>query len=277
MNQIKVLNELAAMSEAQEGIAYTEHDSEQKLKKMKQIANMEKKTTDKVIELADMELERSGVTLYGHNGPINLTPLEHKFSIGYVKSGSVVEAMKFAGHKGKKTEAQTLGYQLFNNPKVAEAIAVIEKQHVLASGLTELEVIAGIRDVTMLARQKGAFTAALKGYAMLGDYLNMWEESKAAKKKQSSGQGSLTLNGDIFINNSGGGGDKQDMVNDVRAFGEILGFSSAVKVKPQIIKDITAETILAEEPLPSSKREIDRERNGTTKDEEITAEYNDSH
>ena len=80
------------------------------------------------------ELEKLGVTLYGTNGPIRLTPTEHKFVIGYVKKGSVKEAVEYTGYRGKNWSQ--LGYQMLNKPEVAEAISVMEKQHILAYGLS---------------------------------------------------------------------------------------------------------------------------------------------
>lgn len=212
-------------------------------KKEKLLNRLSKKSTDQVIELAEYELNKSGVTLYGHNGPINLTPLQHKFVIGYVKSGSVKEAITYAGVK--TSNKMNIGYTLLNDPKVAEAIAVMEKQHILASGLTELEVIAGIRDITMLARENKAYTAALKGFAMLGDYLGIFDESKARKRASKDAQpGGLTIKGDVFITNTG---DQKDALNDVKKLAESLGISIQPGTRPEVLRDITAESILAEE------------------------------
>lgn len=218
-------------------------------RKANKLANLEKKSVDQVIDLAEMELKRSGITLYGHNGPINLTPMQHKFVMGYVKTGSVKDAMKFTGYKGKPGSAANIGYQLFNDPLVAEAISVFERQHILASGLSELEVIAGIRDVTMLARQKNQFGAALKGFAMLGDFLQMWDQPSKAKGKTKDSQ-ALTINGDIFINNSG---DQKDMMNDVKNLAKGLGIEINTGIRPDVIRDITADALISKENLDDNE------------------------
>lgn len=204
---------------------------------------LEHKSTDEIIDIAELELRRTGVTLYGHNGPINLTPLQHKFVVGYVKSGDIKEACRFAGIKAKKDEINRIGYGFLNDPKVAEAIAVMEKQHVLASGLTEIEVVAGIRDIVALARAKDKFGPALKGLAMLGDYLGMWEKEGGAKNSGSKqATAGVTINIDNFITSN----EKNEMMSDVEKLASGLGIQLTT-LKPNVLKDITAEVVINEE------------------------------
>lgn len=204
---------------------------------------IQKSENDSAIELAEIELKKSGVTLYGNQGPIKLTPLEHKFTIGYVKSGTVKDAMKFTGYEGKNWSQ--IGYQLLNKPEVAQAISVIEKQHILASGLTELEVISGIRTVTQLAQETGKFAAALKGYYVMGEYLDMWG---TGKKSAGNGKQVNITHNNLTINQAanetfGTSGEKKDIINDIQRLSQILNIPMG-QGKPEVIKDITGETIL---------------------------------
>ena len=244
MSQYDVLRKMAKLSDNQISVV-----EDRELKRVAQGVNsgptVTRSEVDVAIGEAERELKRTGVTIYGTDGPIKLTPMEHKFVLGYVKTGSVKEAIRFTGYEGKN--ASSMGYQLLNKPEVAKAISVMEKQHILASGLSELEIVAGIRNVTQLATEKGNHAAALKGFYMLGEYMDMWGSgSKKADKSNGTTINNLTINTESFVTS----GDKKDIVNDIRKFANIMNipmndFGRADR--PEVIKDITGTSILSDD------------------------------
>jgi phage terminase small subunit len=103
-----------------------------------------------------------------------LTPKQERFVEEYLVDLNATKAAERAGYSARTANEQ--GARLLANVSVQEAIQAAKAKRAKKIAVSAEDVLRGVIEVTMLAREEGDLKTALKGYELQGKHIGMWRD-----------------------------------------------------------------------------------------------------
>ena len=103
-----------------------------------------------------------------------LTPKQERFVEEYLVDLNATKAAERAGYSARTANEQ--GARLLANVSVQEAIQAAKAKRAKKIAVSAEDVLRGVIEVTMLAREEGDLKTALKGYELQGKLIGMWRD-----------------------------------------------------------------------------------------------------
>ena len=103
-----------------------------------------------------------------------LTPKQERFVEEYLVDLNATKAAARAGYSERTANEQ--GARLLVNVSVQKAIQEAKQSRATRIAVNAEDVLRGVIEVTMLAREEGDFKTALKGYELQGKHIGMWRD-----------------------------------------------------------------------------------------------------
>ena len=103
-----------------------------------------------------------------------LTPRQERFVEEYLVDLNATKAAARAGYSERTANEQ--GARLLVNVSVQKAIQEAKQSRATKIAVNAEDVLRGVIEVTMLAREEGDFKTALKGYELQGKHIGMWRD-----------------------------------------------------------------------------------------------------
>lgn len=103
-----------------------------------------------------------------------LAPKQERFVEEYLVDLNATKAAERAGYSSKTANEQ--GARLLVNVSIQKAIAEAKKRRAQKVAVSAEDVLRGVIEVTMLAREEGDLKTALKGYELQGKHIGMWRD-----------------------------------------------------------------------------------------------------
>ena len=103
-----------------------------------------------------------------------LTPRQERFVEEYLVDLNATKAAARAGYSERTANEQ--GARLLVNVSVQKAIQEAKQSRATRIAVNAEDVLRGVIEVTMLAREEGDFKTALKGYELQGKHIGMWRD-----------------------------------------------------------------------------------------------------
>ena len=116
-----------------------------------------------------------------------LTPKQQRFVDEYLVDLNATQAAKRAGYS-EKTAAIT-GFENLQKPNIQAALQDGLEKRQKRTLITQDQIITEIREIAQEARDAQQFSAALKGYELLGKHQKMWTD-----RVENSGTVNVTVN-----------------------------------------------------------------------------------
>lgn len=103
-----------------------------------------------------------------------LTPKQERFVEEYLVDLNATRAAERAGYSARTANEQ--GARLLVNVSVQKAIQAAKLNRAQKVAVSAEDVLRGVIEVTMLAREEGDLKTALKGYELQGKHIGMWRD-----------------------------------------------------------------------------------------------------
>lgn len=103
-----------------------------------------------------------------------LSPKQEMFCREYLVDLNATQAAIRAGYSPKTAKSQ--GQRLLTNVDVQQAIQHGKQERADKVAVTAQDVLKGVIEVTLQAREEGDLKTALKGYELQGKHIGMWTE-----------------------------------------------------------------------------------------------------
>jgi phage terminase small subunit len=123
-----------------------------------------------------------------------LSAKQEQFCREYLVDLNATQAAIRAGYSPKTARSQ--GQRLLTNVDVQEFVQAAKTERADKVSVTAADVLKGVIEVTMLAREEGDLKTALKGYELQGKHIGMWTEKVQQEVSGPNGgavQGELTI------------------------------------------------------------------------------------
>lgn len=103
-----------------------------------------------------------------------LNPKQERFVEEYMVDLNATKAAARAGYSERTANEQ--GARLLANVSVQKAIQAAKASRAQKVAVSAEDVLRGVMEVTMLAREEGDLKTALKGYELQGRHIGMWKD-----------------------------------------------------------------------------------------------------
>lgn len=103
-----------------------------------------------------------------------LSAKQEQFCREYLVDLNATQAAIRAGYSAKTAQEQAS--RLLSNVMVAARLAELKRERAEKVAVTAADVLKGVIEVTLLAREEGDLKTALKGYELQGKHIGMWTE-----------------------------------------------------------------------------------------------------
>lgn len=103
-----------------------------------------------------------------------LTPKQEAFCQEFLVDLNGAAAARRAGYSEKTAHEQAA--QLLAKLSIAERIAMLKQERAEKVAVTAADVLKGVIEVTLQAREEGDLKTALKGYELQGKHIGMWTD-----------------------------------------------------------------------------------------------------
>jgi phage terminase small subunit len=123
-----------------------------------------------------------------------LSAKQEQFCREYLVDLNATQAAIRAGYSPKTAQEQAS--RLLSNVMVAARISELKQERADKVAVTAQDVLKGVIEVTLLAREEGDLKTALKGYELQGKHIGMWTEKVQQEVSGPNGgavQGELTI------------------------------------------------------------------------------------
>ena len=116
-----------------------------------------------------------------------LTPKQQRFVDEYLVDLNATQAARRAGYS-ERTCAK-IGFENLQKPEIHAALQAASAEREKRTLITQDQIITEIREIAKEARDAQQFSAALKGYELLGKHQKMWTD-----RVENSGTVNVTVN-----------------------------------------------------------------------------------
>ena len=123
-----------------------------------------------------------------------LSPKQERFAREYLLDLNATQAAIRAGYSAKTAQEQAS--RLLSNVMVAARIAELKQERADKVAVTAADVLKGVIEVTLLAREEGDLKTALKGYELQGKHIGMWTEKV---QQEVSGPGGGPVSSELVV------------------------------------------------------------------------------
>lgn len=103
-----------------------------------------------------------------------LSAKQEQFCREYLVDLNATQAAIRAGYSPKT--ANRIASENLSKPDVMERVAELKRERADKVAVTAADVLKGVIEVTLLAREEGDLKTALKGYELQGKHIGMWTE-----------------------------------------------------------------------------------------------------
>ena len=125
-----------------------------------------------------------------------LSAKQEQFCREYLVDLNATQAAIRAGYSAKT--AAVIGNENLIKPYIAERIAVLKQERADKVSVTAQDVLKGVIEVTLLAREEGDLKTALKGYELQGKHIGMWTE-KVQQEVSGPNGGAVQTSSEIVV------------------------------------------------------------------------------
>lgn len=123
-----------------------------------------------------------------------LSAKQEQFCREYLVDLNATQAAIRAGYSAKT--AAVIGNENLIKPYIAERIAALKQERADKVSVTAADVLKGVIEVTLLAREEGDLKTALKGYELQGKHIGMWTEKV---QQEVSGPGGGPVSSELVV------------------------------------------------------------------------------
>jgi phage terminase small subunit len=123
-----------------------------------------------------------------------LSAKQEQFCREYLVDLNATQAAIRAGYSAKTAQEQAS--RLLSNVMVAARIAELKRERADKVAVTAADVLKGVIEVTLLAREEGDLKTALKGYELQGKHIGMWTEKV---QQEVSGPGGSPVSSELVV------------------------------------------------------------------------------
>lgn len=125
-----------------------------------------------------------------------LSAKQEQFCREYLVDLNATQAAIRAGYSAKT--AAVIGNENLIKPYIAERIAALKQERADKVSVTAADVLKGVIEVTLLAREEGDLKTALKGYELQGKHIGMWTE-KVQQEVSGPNGGAVQTSSEIVV------------------------------------------------------------------------------
>lgn len=123
-----------------------------------------------------------------------LSAKQEQFCREYLVDLNATQAAIRAGYSAKT--AAVIGNENLIKPYIAERIAVLKQERADKVSVTATDVLKGVIEVTLQAREEGDLKTALKGYELQGKHIGMWTDKV---QQEVSGPGGGPVSSELVV------------------------------------------------------------------------------
>lgn len=125
-----------------------------------------------------------------------LSAKQEQFCREYLVDLNATQAAIRAGYSAKTANA--IGNENLLKPYIAERISKLKQERADKVSVTAADVLKGVIEVTLLAREEGDLKTALKGYELQGKHIGMWTE-KVQQEVSGPNGGAVQTSSEIVV------------------------------------------------------------------------------
>ena len=125
-----------------------------------------------------------------------LSAKQEQFCREYLVDLNATQAAIRAGYSAKT--AAVIGNENLIKPYIAERIAALKQERADKVSVAAADVLKGVIEVTVLAREEGDLKTALKGYELQGKHIGMWTE-KVQQEVSGPNGGAVQTSSEIVV------------------------------------------------------------------------------